>query len=133
MITLSSFFRLIALIILVSYLLQRIFLRTIFPMKRMEYMMFSVFGAGPFISAAFLMLNFYIHTDQSTNIYRLQEVKHKGYYQYFKVSNIPCEQFPELCVVHEDDVRLRKGEIVEITVARGLFGYGVIAEVKTTE
>jgi len=130
MIPLTSFVRILVLIIIAAYLVQRIFLYTIFPMKRMEYLMLSTFGIGPFLSAVFLILNFYIHTEKIIHVYRLNKVINVDNYQYFDVDNIPCDQYPELCVVREDDLHLKEGEYVKITVAKGLFGFGIVAEVE---
>ena len=129
-IPLFSFARLVAIMIAISYLVQDFFFRSIFPMKRMEYLMVSVFGAAPVLTSLFLILNFYIHTDRFAKDYKINEISYDGGYIYFRAEGLPCEKYPELCKVDMDDITLMNGDHVQVTMARGICGYKVILKIE---
>ena len=99
-------------------------------MKRMEYLMVSTLGGGPALMALFLMTNYYLHTAEYEINTRIEDIKYKYPYQYFLANGLPCEDYPELCVVHEDDEELKNGKAAVITMARGIGGFEVLWNVK---
>lgn len=99
-------------------------------MKNMEYLVFASFGAAPVLMSIFLMLNFFIQVDERTDVYKVDRIRFKESYQYFEVKGIPCEDYPEFCVIHEDELRLRKGKSIEITLSKGLFGFESIKSIR---
>ena len=99
-------------------------------MKKMEQLMFAALGLGPLLTALFLIFNFYIHSSESTEVYRIDSIGYSSPYQYFNTEGLPCEEYPEFCKVHWDDIPLTRGKIVRITLAEGMFGYKVISDVQ---
>lgn len=99
-------------------------------MRKMEYLMVSAIGVAPMLTAAFLVLNFYVHRSEKKLVVKIGEIEYKSPYQYFHAEGIPCDTYPELCSVHEDDVALSQGLEVEITIATGIGGFEVLYEVK---
>ena len=130
LISIFSFLRILMLLIVLSFLVQRFFFNSFFHMKNMEYLVFSAFGAAPVLMSLFLMLNFFIQIDERNDVYKVERIRFKDSYQYFEVKGIPCEDYPEFCVIHEDELRLRKGMPIEITLSKGLFGYETIKSIR---
>lgn len=129
-IPLSSLLQVLGICIVSAYLIQIVFFRTVFPMKKMEYLMVSVIGLGPILTALFLMANYYIHSGERTIRTRIEDIKYAYPYQYFLSNDLPCEDYPELCVVHIDDVELKNGRYVVVFIARGVGGFEVITHVR---
>lgn len=129
-ISIFEFIRLVALIVLIAWAIQYYFFRSIFYMKSMEYLMVAIFGIAPVLTALVMCLNYFVHIDENTQVYRVDKVMEDGKYQYYRVEGIPCEDYPELCIEHKEDVQLIVGKNVEITLAKGLFGFNTISEVK---
>ena len=117
----------------ITYVFQILFLKTFIQMKRMEYMMTSLFGGAPILLALVLMLNFHIHLEERTEVYKLQKVIEKGIVQFFEVDGIPCKDNPDVCSVYVSELDIRQGTLVEITLAKGLFGFEVISEIKNID
>jgi hypothetical protein len=130
--TIFALTRILAGSIAFAYLIQHYFFRTIFPMKKSEYFMFSAFGVAPLLTALYLILNFYITLETHTEIYKIDELSFRGKYQYFTAPGLPCENYPELCTVHVDDLELRRGNKIEVTMAKGIGGLEVLKNVKLT-
>lgn len=128
--TIAALVRLLIGCITLAYLIQRYFFRTVFPMKNSEYFMFSAFGLAPILAAIYLILNFYIAMETTTGLYKIDELSFRGKQQYFTAPGLPCEEYPELCTVHLDDVELRRGRMIEVTMAKGIGGFDVLKEVK---
>lgn len=133
LISIFSFLKILTLLIVLSFLVQRFFFNSFFPMKNMEYLVYASFGAAPVLMSVFLLLNFFIQIDERTELYKVERIRFKDSYQYFEVKGLPCEDYPEFCVIHEDDLRLRKGKSIEITLSKGLFGFETIKNIRNNE
>jgi len=131
-ISLMEYSQISVLTIVISFLIQNYFFKTIFTMKKMEYLMVSVFGVGPLLTAIVLILNYHIHLDQKIEIVRIDKIMYEGPYQRFLAEGLPCEHHPDLCKIHIEDLDLEVGMEVEVTVAKGLFGFWLIDEMTPT-
>ena len=127
-----SLVKMMALILVCGYLVQRFFFSSVWPMKNMEYFMFSAVGITPVATAFVLILNFYWHTEEKKDFYTIDKVLSDGNYRYYFAQGLPCEEYPELCRVHWEDADVRKGMTVEITLAKGIAGYWIIEEINLT-
>ena len=131
-ITILEYSQIAILMIVLSFLIQNYFFRSIFEMKKMEYLMVSVFGTGPMLTAIALIMNYYIHLDHRNEIVTVDEIGYEGKYQRFLADGLPCEKHPDLCKIHLDELDLETGEDIDVTLAKGLLGYWVIDEIRKT-
>ena len=132
-ISIMEYSQIAVLMIVISFLIQNYFFKSIFEMKKMEYLMVSVFGAGPMLTAIVLILNYYIHLDKKVQTYVIDEIAYEGPYQRFLAEGLPCDKHPDLCKIHSSDLDLNVGMKVEVTLGEGLFGFWVIDEMKETD
>lgn len=115
---------------LLGFLVPVKFYSKAFDFVNYEVVILNLLGIGPFFTALFLTINFLITTETSVNTYEFNSfVKNANDIELLIIENTP--QLPQkafICspsILHE-----MRGNFLEITIEKGLFGVEVIKDRK---
>ena len=64
-------------------------------MRKMEYLMVSAIGVAPMLTAAFLVLNFYVHRSEKKLVVKIGEIEYKAL-----ISTSTLKEFPVIPILN---------------------------------
>ena len=125
------FFRLLLFFVLFAMGVQLLLRRTAFPLKKGEGMAFAIFGTGPLFCGLYLFLNFMIPVKSEVRNRVVKSTNARGGSIYFNVDDIPCKEYPELCVVFmAGKTTFKSGDTIAVRLEKGIGGYEVLKKVE---
>ncbi len=122
--------RISLLCIALAYVFQAVYLKTIYYMRRIEYILAAFFGIAPALIALFFLSNYFIPISERTINVPVIGTKGNSEVQYFHTDEIPCDLKPKTCVVSKEKINLRQNNYLKITLMKGLFGFERITNIE---
>jgi len=134
-ITLIDFYDLSKILIgfaIVGFLIPLKYYSKWFHFIKYEMIIFNVIGVAPFFTGLFLVLNFLLASNLNTQEYKIEKLYYdNGRFMGVVLENNTFSEEPKIVAFPNSTIKEIAGkEFLELTLAKGLFGFEVIKERK---